>query len=412
MTRVLLVNKFFFRNAGAETVFFRTRDLLARNGHDVIDFAMEHPRNLDSPYARWFGPRREYGGEGGRLARARDAADSIYSFAARRRLRELLGAHRPDVAHLHNVYHQLTLSVVDELAAAGVPTVLTLHDYKPVCPSYVIYTDGAPCRRCVHGSVVNAVVHECIKDSRPASLVAAVEAGLARRRGTYRKVDRFIAPSRFMASVMEEGGFDRDRIDVLPNFLPIDPTPPPVDPPPRRHLLFVGRLEEVKGVRLLLEAWRHVPPGTPLRILGTGPLQGLVEEAAAGSPDIEYLGFQPREVIERELDGALALLVPSLWEENCPMAILEARERGCPVIAADRGGLPEMVRDGIDGLLFAAGDAASLVGRVEGLTADSGRAETMGDEGREAALDRYSADRHYDALRTVYERATASRAAA
>jgi glycosyltransferase involved in cell wall biosynthesis len=408
VTRVLLVNKFFFPNAGAETVFFRTRDLLQRHGHDVVDFAMEHPRNLDSPYAGAFAPRRDYGGEGSRLTRVRDAADSIYSVAARRRLRKLLRARRPDIAHLHNIYHQLTLSIVDELASAGIPIILTLHDYKPVCPSYVVYTDGAPCHRCLRGPVVNAIIHKCVKGSLPASAVAAVEAGLARRRGTYHRVDRFIAPSRFMAGVMREGGFDAERISIMPNFLPLEPGTLPAEPPARRHFLFVGRLEEVKGVRLLLEAWRRVPAGTSLRILGAGPLQGLVEKEAAASPDVDFLGFQPADLVRRELDSALALLVPSLVEENCPMAILEARERGCAVVGADRGGLPELIEDGADGLLFVPGDAGSLAEKIKSLAIDSARAERLGAIGRHVALDRYSAERHYDALMDVYAEASES----
>jgi glycosyltransferase involved in cell wall biosynthesis len=151
-------------------------------------------------------------------------------------------------------------------------------------------------------------------------------------------VDRFIAPSRFMANVMQEGGFEAERISVVPNFLPLEPGALPAEPPARRHFLFVGRLEEIKGVRLLLEAWRRVPAGTSLRILGTGPLQGLVEEEVTAASDVEYLGFQPADVVRRELDSALALVVPSLWEENCPMTVLEARERGCAVVGGGAGG--------------------------------------------------------------------------
>jgi glycosyltransferase involved in cell wall biosynthesis len=405
--RVLLANKFFYPNAGAETVFFGTRDLLQGAGHEVIDFAMQSERNIESPYSRWFAPERNYDRHGSPLRQASDAAASIYSIAARRAIRGLIKSTRPEVAHLHNIYHQLSLSIVDELSAAGIPTVLTLHDYKPVCPSYVLYTEQSPCRRCVQGSIANSVVHRCVKSSLPASAIAAVEAGVARARGTYRQIDRFIAPSQFMADVMIEGGFDSGGVRVVPNFLQAAPRPPRADASPRDGFLFVGRLEEVKGVRLMLEAWRNGPPDVQLRILGTGPLQGLVEKEAAASPNISYLGFQPEARVRSELESALALLVPSLWEENCPMAILEARECNCAVIGADRGGIPELIEDGFDGLLFEAGDAGALISAVVELAANPAQATLLGTRGARSAEQLLSAGRHYESLMEVYEEAIA-----
>jgi glycosyltransferase involved in cell wall biosynthesis len=161
----------------------------------------------------------------------------------------------------------------------------------------------------------------------------------------------------------------------------------------------------VKGVRLMLEAWRHGPPDIQLRILGTGPLQGLVEKEAAASPNISYLGFQPEARVRSELDSALALLVPSLWEENCPMAILEARERNCAVIGADRGGIPELIEDGVDGLLFEAGDAGALISAVVDLAANPAQATSMGTRGAQSAERLLSAGRHYESLMEVYEEA-------
>ena len=217
--RVLQINKFLYRGAGAETVMFRTADLLRANGHDVSFFAMQDPRNVPSAESEYF-PRGRYYGEGqGIFRRTKDALASIYSLEVRKALRRLLREQRPDVAHLHNLYHQLTLSVVDELAAERIPTVMTLHDYKPVCPSYVLYTDGAPCHRCVTGNPGHAIVHRCVKNSRAASTIASLEALLARTRDTYGRIDAFISPSRHLAHVMTQGGLPADRIHVIPNFV-------------------------------------------------------------------------------------------------------------------------------------------------------------------------------------------------
>src|SRR5262245_39238650 len=237
---------------------------------------MRHPANLPSPYERYFAPARSYAGDGGLVRRVGDAASSVYSWKARRALGALLDVRRPDVAHLHNVYHQLTLSVVDELARRRIPIVLTLHDWKIACPAYTLFTEGRPCGRCVHGSVANAVVHRCVKSSRAASGLAATEAAIARHRDTYGKVQRFIAPSRFAAGVAGMAGVERRRVDYVPNFLadaelaaePSDGTREPI-------FFAAGRLDATKGVRELLSAFARVE-GAQLRIAGGGELEGEV----------------------------------------------------------------------------------------------------------------------------------------
>jgi glycosyltransferase involved in cell wall biosynthesis len=400
--RILLVNKFLFPKAGAETVFFGTRDLLRRQGHEVVEFGMKDSRNVPSEFSAFFPRHRDYGHEAGFLRRAGDAAASVYSFEARRQLRRILASVRPDIAHLHNIYHQLTLSVLDELHAAGVPTVLTLHDYKPVCPSYVIYTEGAPCRRCVRGSVVNAVKHRCIKDSRAASLVAATEAALARRRGTWELVDRFVAPSRFMASVMAEGGVGSGKVRVVPNPHWGELEPRPDQPGPDAPFLFAGRLEEVKGLRPLLAAVASADETITLRVAGEGPLAPEVQAAASSSGRVEYLGALPPERVAEEIRGAAALVLPSLWEENCPMVVLEARAQAVPVVCSDRGGLPELVTDGEDGLLHPAGDPAALLERLLSIRRDPARAHEIGVRGHERLVGDHSPDRYLSALMDVY----------
>jgi glycosyltransferase involved in cell wall biosynthesis len=404
---VLQVNKFFHPRAGAETAFLQTRDLLSAHGHEVVDFAMRHPANLDSPYERYFAPSRAYEG-GGRLdRRVRDAASSVYSWKARRSLAALLDARRPDVAHLHNVYHQLTLSVIDELARRRVPIVLTLHDWKLACPAYTLFTDGAPCRRCVRGSVVNAVVHRCVKGSALASGLAAAEAAIARRRGSYAKVQRFIAPSRFAAGVAGMAGVAPDRVAYVPNFLTdaeLSARPPEGAREPA--FLYAGRLDETKGIRQLLDAFARVEaPAATLRVAGAGPLEDDVRAAAVRDRRIAYRGRIERAEVLRELERARAVVLPSIWEDNGPLAILEAQARGAALVVTDRGGPPEFVRDGQSGLVVPAEDVEALAGALRRLAADPELAGRLGERGRRDVEAEHSARRHYERLLTVYSQA-------
>lgn len=405
--RVLLANKFFRPGAGAETAFLATRDLLLEAGHEVIDFAMAAPDNLPSPNAEHFAPTRDYA-QDSTLRRARDGLASVYSFAARRAIAELIAETRPDVAHLHNVYHQLTLSLVDELARSGVPSVMTLHDYKIVCPSYTLFTEGRPCRRCVTGTPLHAIAHRCVKDSTAASTLAAVETGLARLRRSYRKLDALIAPSRFLGELAKTRA-SVDRVHVLPNFLRVDRMPDVVNGRKRDStIVFAGRLERVKGIEPLLEAFAG-DGATGLTIAGDGPLRELVAQAAAANPRISYLGRLEQPALEQMMRAALAVIVPSLWEENCPMTVLEARVAGTPVICADSGGLPELVDDGVDGLLCDPTRPASIAAAVERLASDRGAIVTMGQAGQRRFVERHGPAAHLAGLTEIYESAAVSR---
>lgn len=394
--RVLLANKFFFPGAGSETVFFQTREVLQDNGHEVIDFATHDERNVPSPYADFFAPHRGYDRPG-----PRDTAASVYSIGARRALRRLIAhAGSPDVAHLHNVYHQLSLSIVDELRKHRIPIVLTAHDSKPVCPSYSIFTEGAPCRRCVDGSVVNVVRHRCVRDSRAASVIAALEGAVNRARRTYRHVDTLIVPSRFMAGVLERGGLGAG-IKVVPNFFEAPEASPTENGSPEGYFLFVGRLDERKGVPVLLDAFRRYGGPARLRLIGSGPLEREIQDLGPQS-GIELLGTRSASQILEEMAGALAVVVPSTSEENCPMTVLEARSQRTPVIGSDRGGVPEFVTHEVDGLLFAAGSSQELAERLQAISNDRALGRTLAERGLERLRSEHSKERYYEGLVDAY----------
>jgi glycosyltransferase involved in cell wall biosynthesis len=399
--RILLGNKFFYPRAGAETVFFQSRELLLNRGHEVVDFAMQDPQNLASPDAAFFAPARSYA-DGDLGSRIQSAAASVYSVAARRALRGLLVQRRPDVAHLHNIYHQLTTSIIDELRRQQVPVVMTLHDYKVVCPSYDLFTDHAPCRRCVGHLPWHAVRHRCVKGSLGGSAVAAAEAVLTRVRHSYAKVDAILAPSRFLAD-LATAYVPAERIRVLPNFLNDIPALHPRGDrqPGRPYVLFAGRLEEVKGIEVLAAALREWDPRVDLRIAGAGPLQSRVEELQA-SGTATYLGVRARPEITQLMRDALAVVVPSVWEENYPMSVIEARAAGTVVISSDRGGLREMIEHRVDGLLFDPGDPRALGHAISSLVDEPGLRRAMVDRSHARVQRENSANAHYDALMAVY----------
>ena len=401
--RVLLANKFFYRRGGSETVFFDTLDLLTESGNVVAPFAMQAPENEPTDWDRHFVRHRNYR-SGSVVARGRDAAASVYSLEARRQLRGLIQEFKPDVAHLHNVYHQLTMSIVDELVANGVPTVMTVHDYKPVCPNYQMFTEGRPCTRCLTGGVQNAFVHRCVDGSRGASAVAAVEASITRRRHTYAKIARFAVPSMFVRDLLVRGGFDATKIDVLPN--PIARA----DAAGSGNLFcYFGRLTDQKGVRVLLAAAERVTaPNVRIVVCGAGPLESLVRAAAhTKGATIDFRGTVTPQQVSELLVDARASLLPSIAYENCPMSILEANASGVPAIAARIGGVPEIVEDTRTGLLVEPGDPAALAAAIDWMALNPRAAAEQGAAAQERVQRVNDPSAYLDALLDVYRRADA-----
>lgn len=407
--RVLLVNKFFRPGAGAETAFLHTRRLLQDRGHDVIDFAMRDEANLPSPYASYFAPERSYAADVPLRERATHALSSVYSLAARRAIARLLDAHRPDVAHLHNVYHQLTLSIVDELASRRIPIVMTMHDWKIACPAYTLFTEGEVCRRCPTGTVASAVRHRCVKSSMAASTLAAAEAVVVRRRGSYGKVQRFIAPSRFAIGVAALAGVSAARVSHIPNFLPDEELNVAArGDDAGAQLLYAGRLDPTKGIRSLLAAFAQVRTPATLRIAGRGELVDEVRAAAAADARISYLGMLPRDELYAEIDAARAVVLPSLYEDNGPLIILEAQARAKAMIVTDRGGPPEFVRHEETGLVVDPASPSALAAAIERLAGDPVLARTLGARAQQAVRRDHSAARHYELLTRAYADAQAA----
>ena len=285
--------------------------------------------------------------------------------------------------------------------------VQTLHDYEVVCPAYTLFTQGAPCHRCVGSSVIDAVRHRCFKNSVAASSLGALEAGLARRRGTFNRIDYFVAPSRFMASVVEAAGIRPERVRYLPYFLPeaeLADRPGGAERPP--SFFFGGRLDETKGVQELLAAFDRVPGPATLRIAGWGPLEGAVVAAAARNDRIAFLGALPRADVLNELARSRALVLPSIWEDNCPLIMLEAQARGTPVISSNRGGPP-----GIrprrrrrphcrpDGCRLASRPASTALGSTPALRS------TFGRRARERVLEVHGVEPHLVGLTQIYAEA-------
>lgn len=398
--KILLINKYFYRRAGAETVFFQERDFLLRHGHEVSDFSMHHPQNLDSFYSEYFVDQIEYRGKktlGDIFAYPFVAAKFIRNGEAIQKLRRLLDVHRPQIAHLHNIYHQLTPAIIPVLKDYGVKVVLTLHDYKVLCPNYKMLRNEKICSACRTGNYWNCLVNRCENGSLPKSLLLTIEALWHRIFKSYGGVDLFISPSQFLADLIDGGGIAPNRIRILRNG--IDHRNVTVSDEDKGYILYFGRIAKEKGLLTLLRAYARSQCALPLKIVGTGP---LLEEIAPQYGSVDFLGYKSGDELQLLIAGASFVVVPSEGYENCSMSVLEAMAYGKPVVGSRIGGIPEQIENGKSGLLFERGNEEELAERLTVLAENKELRRQMGVHARQKLLAEYSLDCHCEGLVSLY----------
>ncbi len=399
--KIIFANKYYFLKGGAERYLFDTQALLERHGDEVIPFAMRGAKNVPSTW-KWFfvspvkTERVQFSSSG-----LKTAGRMMYSFEGRRKFSALLDATKPDLVHIHNIYHQISPSILVEAKKRGLPVVMTAHDYKLIAPNYSLFHGGTICERTKPHHFWRAVVHRCVKDSFLASVLAALEMTLHRVLGLWRDgVDLIIAPSRFLQAMFIAYGVDKEKIVHIPHFIDAAAWTPVEG---GDYALYVGRLSSEKGVDVLIRA-AAAAKDIPVHIVGTGPeearLKVLVE--TVGATNVVFKGFLEGEALRAEYAGARFVVVPSVWYEVFGMIVLEAYAAGKPVIASQIGGLSEVVKDGETGLYATAGDAESLVNQMQMLWSDPATAKEMGRTGRAWIEKDFTPEEHYRRLMDAY----------
>lgn len=400
--KVLCVNKFHYVKGGADRCYLEWGDLLQEKGHEVVFYSMLHERNRPTPYAKYFVDKIEFF-DGERRNLPAIATRVLYSPQARTRIEALIEETKPDVAHLHNIAHQLSPSILHSLKKYKLPVVQTVHDYKFGCPTYSFYTQGQVCERCKTHRYYNAVLQRCNRGSLAASLLNCVEMYFHKLIRVYDNVDLFISPSNYLRQKMIEYGVSADRVLRVPNYVAADQYIPRYTHDD--HLLFVGRLVPYKGVSTLFEAMRHVE-GAQLRVVGEGELREQLEDYARAHDidNIAFLGYKSGQELQSIIAGSMLTVVPSEWYENLPYVILESFALGTPVLAADIGGMPELIEPGVDGLLFEPGNVADLANKIGYLLDNRQELAEMGRNARAKVEQEYGPETHYQQLMEIYGR--------
>jgi glycosyltransferase involved in cell wall biosynthesis len=379
--RILFVHNRYLIRGGEGVSAEAEMRLLRAMGHDVDSHEETNARVAD-------------------LSRVRVAARTVWSAETYGVLRRWLRAGRYDVVHVQNFFPLISPAAHHAAKAEGVPVVQSVRNYRLFCPAATLFRDGEACQDCLGRAVPwPGVLHGCYRESRSASAaVAAMIAAHRMVRTWQRKVDVFVALSRFARDKLIEGGLPADRIAIKPNFVDDDPGQ---GSGRGDYALYVGRLAPEKGLATLLQAWQRLEPPFPLKIVGTGPLASLVEDAAAASPWIECLGRLPQAQVRGIMGGARFLICPSEWYEPFGRVVIEAFSRGVPVLAARIGALEELVDDDRTGRLFRAGDSEDLARQVGWLLGHDLAA--MRRAARRQYERHYTAEENYARLMAIYQ---------
>ncbi|MFQ5706569.1 MAG: glycosyltransferase family 4 protein [bacterium] len=405
--KILMIDKYYFIKGGAERYYFELKDVLEAKGHQVIPFSMQHENNFESVYEPFFVNKVEYALDSFAekfLSLPRITGRMLYSFHAKKRLEQLILREQPDIAHLHMIDHQLSPSILHTLKKFNIPVIQTIHQYKLVCPNYRLYNPKTNeiCEKCLDGHFYHPVVEKCHKASALAGSLIAFESYLHRLTRIYEdNIDIFHTPSHFMGEKLRAGGVGDGKVRHLFYTLKLDNYKPNFEF--ENYVVYLGRLAQEKGVLTLLKAMQQVKD-TELVIIGDGPERKRLQDYALRQDlqHVQFVGSKGGEELRRLVQNCKFLIVPSEWYDNSPLVIYEAFAYGKPVIGSQLGGIPELIDDGKNGLIFQAGNVDELAEKISALASDSDLISAFGRQARSKAEGVFDPEYHYRQIHQWY----------
>ena len=392
-----MANNYYYIRGGAERVLFEEKKILEAHGHQVPVFSQAHPHNETSEFSDYYVPFKDWRNIS-LLQKVPMALKLMYDHRTARGFNRFLEASKSNIVHTHNIYGGLTTSILDIAKRKGVPVVMTLHDYKLICPSYAMLNRGTVCEDCKGGSFILSMLNTCHKESLTASGVYCIESYLNKWLHKYDTISYFICPSMFSLQKHAEHGISQDRLLHIPNFVNSSIYKPQYEN--GRYALFVGRISREKGIFTLLAAVEHL--NIQVRIVGDGPLKAEYEDMAKSMSHVIFEGYKTGNDLKRLYEDAAFLVLPSECYENAPMTILEAYAYGKPAVGSRIGGIAEMIDHGKTGMLFEMGNAHQLAECIENLWSKKSLCRQMGHAARSKVEREYSSELHYEHLMKVY----------
>lgn len=388
--RVAIVHNSYGKSSGEEVVVDGLGSLLAERDHTVLHYQ----RSSGEIPGKWFGQIQAF-------------AAGIYNPFSKGAFGRFLDAKHPDVVHIHNLFPFISPSILPECSKRAIPVVMTLHNFRLVCPNALLLRDGLPCHDCLGGHEWRGIQHNC-EHNIPKSLGYAARTAFARCYGLFKNhVAQFICLTEFQRQIHVQEGFPAHRMSVIPNAAPdrtaiSDVRGKGEDGQKGSYVGYAGRVSFEKDVPVLLAAARMLPD-VSFKIAGDyWRMPHLPKEAPS---NVEFLGHLQGREFEKFFVGMNLLVFATRFYEGFPMTLLDAMVRNVPIICTKIGGLPEIVEDDVTGLLYATSDATALVRQIRRLWGDQGLRETLAANALIKVRRLYSHEAVYRRTKEVYDRA-------
>ena len=383
----------FYRQAGGEDVVFESeKRLLERAGHTVIPYVRSNMELKDNSFVDRIGI----------------AAGMIWSQESRQNLAGILDAECPDLVHVHNTFMAISPSIYSVCSDRGIPVVKTLHNFRLLCPGASFFRNGVVCEECLDHSLFRSIRHGCYRNSRQASGAVASMLATHRALGTWQKsVTRFIALTHYAKEKFVRAGYPADKFVVKANFVDSDPGEKVVA---GKYALFIGRVDETKGTKVLLDAWKRLRVKCPLHVVGDGPdrqwMEAKVRELRLS--EVTFRGRLSHAEALQAVKGARFTVMPSTWYETFGLCIIESFACGTPVLCSRLGAMSEIVDDQVTGLHFNTSDPDDLAKKVEWAWNHPLELARMGRAARRKYESDYTAEKNYSLLIETYKEAIAA----
>lgn len=395
--RIILAHKFHKYTGGAEVFYFEVGRVLEENGHEVAYFSTLDDENLESPYSKYFVHAPDFKSNN-ILGKVKAFSKVPYSFETKRKFKKLIEDFKPDLIHAFGVITQISPSMFVTARKMKIPLVISMNDYKHICPSYKLFHHGKICEDCKTKKFYKAIKNKCSHDSYSYSIASSVESYVHSWLNIYKKnINLFLFASDFMAHKTEEyWGKETFKWGKLLNPFKI----PNREPQKVRgdYGLYFGRVIEEKGVHLIIEALKN-NRDIPFKIVGDGPqlieLENIVKEN--NLTNIEFLGSKWGDELDDVLYNAKFVVIPSVWHENFPYVILQTFAAGVPIIGSELGGIPELLKDN-RGVLFNPSDISTLESSMKKLSNDTEYSNELGINGRKYLIETFNDQIFYESI--------------
>lgn len=409
--KIVLVNYRYFISGGPERYFFNIKEILEKNGHEVIPFSVKSSRNIPNDYEKYFldiVDDEVYFAQSNKKSVKvilKSFERMFYSFEAKNKFKRLLMDTKPDLVYIMQYHNKISPSIIDAAKGLNIPVIHRISDFQYMCPNALFYNEvKGVCEECLTGNKWNCVKYKCVLNSTVYSAIKLGAKMLHDAMHITRKVDAFVVPSTFTLGKLAEYGIPKDKLNHIPTFFNLKEANPEVEYKP--FVLFLGRIEKQKGLMTLVKTFEGTPYNLKIIGFSNDGYDNVLKDYLIGKQhNIEFMGKMSFDQIVPYLKSCLCTVVPSEWYDNFPNVILESFAYKKAVVATNFGSLPELVKDGKTGLTFDYQNVADFRQKIEYMFNHIIEAQQMGKNAFNAVLSRYSPDTHYNKLIELFKNA-------